>query len=77
MGSSMGGLISVYALCEYPQVFGGAAGLSTHWVGIHEANAAIPLAALGLLVGAGLAAWQVYRRRAGGLGADFQAGGRA
>lgn len=31
MGSSMGGLISLYALCEYPQVFGGAAGLSTHW----------------------------------------------
>ncbi len=31
MGSSMGGLISLYALCEYPQVFGGAACLSTHW----------------------------------------------
>lgn len=30
MGSSMGGLISIYALCEYPNVFGGAAGLSTH-----------------------------------------------
>lgn len=30
-GSSMGGLISLYALCEYPQVFGGAACLSTHW----------------------------------------------
>lgn len=29
----MGGLISVYALCEYPQVFGGAAGLSAHGVG--------------------------------------------
>lgn len=28
MGSSMGGLISLYALCEYPQVFGGAAALS-------------------------------------------------
>ncbi len=28
MGSSMGGLISVYALCEYPEVFGGAACLS-------------------------------------------------
>ena len=25
MGSSMGGLISLYALCEYPEVFGGAA----------------------------------------------------
>lgn len=29
-GSSMGGLISLYALCEYPEVFGGAACLSTH-----------------------------------------------
>lgn len=33
-GSSMGGLISMYAICEYPQVFGGAACLSTHWPGI-------------------------------------------
>ena len=32
-GSSMGGLISMYAICEYPGVFGGAACLSTHWVG--------------------------------------------
>lgn len=31
MGSSMGGLISIYALCEFPNVFGGAAGISTHW----------------------------------------------
>jgi predicted alpha/beta superfamily hydrolase len=30
-GSSMGGLISLYALARYPQVFGGAACLSTHW----------------------------------------------
>jgi enterochelin esterase-like enzyme len=30
-GSSMGGLISLYAAMEYPQVFGGAACLSTHW----------------------------------------------
>ena len=30
MGSSCGGLISSYALCEYPDVFGGAACLSTH-----------------------------------------------
>lgn len=30
MGSSMGGLISLYALCEYPDVFGGAAAISTH-----------------------------------------------
>jgi enterochelin esterase-like enzyme len=32
-GSSMGGLISMYAICEYPEVFGGAACLSTHWPG--------------------------------------------
>lgn len=31
MGSSMGGLISLYAVTEYPQVFGGAGCLSTHW----------------------------------------------
>ncbi|MFN7822539.1 MAG: alpha/beta hydrolase [Bacteroidota bacterium] len=33
-GSSMGGLISLYALCEYPDVFAGAACLSTHWPGL-------------------------------------------
>ena len=31
MGSSMGGLISLYAINEYPQVFGGAGCVSTHW----------------------------------------------
>jgi len=31
MGSSMGGLISAYAVAEYPGVFGGAACVSTHW----------------------------------------------
>ena len=31
MGSSMGGLISAYALCEYPHVFGGAGCVSTHF----------------------------------------------
>ena len=52
-GSSMGGMISLYALCEYPHVFGGAAALSTHWVGKPTAwgrervrNAALPLAAM-------------------------------
>lgn len=30
-GSSMGGLISAYVICEYPDVFGGAACFSTHW----------------------------------------------
>ena len=54
MGSSMGGMISLYALCEYPKVFGGAAALSTHWVGRPSAwgspdqlqNDVWPLAAL-------------------------------
>jgi enterochelin esterase-like enzyme len=32
-GSSLGALISMYAICEYPAIFGGAACLSTHWVG--------------------------------------------
>lgn len=32
-GSSMGGLISWYAMCEYPDVFGAALCLSTHWPG--------------------------------------------
>lgn len=56
VGSSMGGLIALYALCEYPQVFGGAAALSAHWVGIPTAwgqarmrNAAFPLAMLNYL----------------------------
>ncbi len=30
-GSSMGGLISAYAICEYPEIFGYAACISTHW----------------------------------------------
>jgi enterochelin esterase-like enzyme len=50
MGSSMGGLISIYALSEYPQVFGSAACLSTHWVGSFEPNAALPLAAFNYLL---------------------------
>lgn len=33
-GSSNGGLISWYALCEYPEVFGGAACISTNWPGV-------------------------------------------
>lgn len=56
MGSSMGGMISLYALLEYPKVFGGAAGLSTHWIGFPTAwglerarNAALPLAAFNYL----------------------------
>lgn len=41
-GSSMGGLISIYALCEYPNVFAGAACLSTHWIGTFDYNTQIP-----------------------------------
>ena len=37
-GSSMGGLISLYAICEYPTIFGGAACLSTHWPGTFSAE---------------------------------------
>lgn len=32
-GSSLGALVSIYAICEYHAIFGGAACLSTHWVG--------------------------------------------
>ncbi len=54
MGSSMGGMISLHALCEYPHVFGRVAALSTHWVGRPSAwgapeklqNDVMPLAAL-------------------------------
>ncbi|WP_300675312.1 alpha/beta hydrolase-fold protein [Desulfoluna sp.] len=31
MGSSLGAVISLYALCEYPDLFSGAGCLSTHW----------------------------------------------
>jgi len=31
MGSSMGGLISAYAITEYPEIFGGAGCVSTHF----------------------------------------------
>ncbi|KAA3633181.1 MAG: esterase family protein [Bacteroidetes bacterium] len=44
-GSSMGGLISMYAICEYPEVFSGAACISTHWIGFHDfENNPIPAA---------------------------------
>lgn len=33
MGSSMGGLMSLYLISEYPEIFGGAGCLSTHWYG--------------------------------------------
>ncbi len=43
-GSSMGGLISWYGLLEYPDVFGGAACLSTHWPGMYDSDNPIPAA---------------------------------
>lgn len=43
-GSSMGGLISFYALCEYPDIFGGAMCMSTHWIGGYDHNQEIPKA---------------------------------
>lgn len=46
-GSSMGGLISMYAICEYPATFGGAACISTHWLGTFSPeNNAVPEAFL-------------------------------
>jgi predicted alpha/beta superfamily hydrolase len=49
MGSSMGGLISLYAVGQYPQIFGGAAALSTHWIGTYERNNEIPAALVAYL----------------------------
>ena len=49
-GSSMGGLISLYAICEYPKIFGGAACLSNHWVGSYsQENNPFPMAMLNYL----------------------------
>jgi len=49
-GSSMGGLISIYAICEYPKIFGGAACMSTHWSGTYTLeNNPVPSAFLAYL----------------------------
>ncbi|CDF80745.1 putative carbohydrate esterase (CE1) [Formosa agariphila KMM 3901] len=46
-GSSMGGLMSWYAICEYPEIFGGAICMSTHWPGADpELNGPFPVAFL-------------------------------
>lgn len=42
-GSSMGGLISLYAICEYPAIFGSAACLSTNWPGVVYKCESIPV----------------------------------
>jgi predicted alpha/beta superfamily hydrolase len=54
MGSSMGGLISLYALIEYPDIFSGAGCLSTHWpmgqnIMVDYLGAALPKAGKHLL----------------------------
>ena len=42
MGSSMGSLISLYAIDEYPKVFGAAGMMSTHWpLVIHADNSPV------------------------------------
>jgi len=44
MGSSMGGLISIYAITQYPNVFGSVACLSTHFpVSLKQNNPRIPM----------------------------------
>ena len=49
-GSSMGGLISLYAALEYPQIFGGAACFSTHWpLSLKENSSDFTTAMLGYL----------------------------
>lgn len=49
MGSSMGGLISAYALWEYPKVFSAAGCVSTHWIAIRSRNEEFPAAAIAYL----------------------------
>jgi enterochelin esterase-like enzyme len=46
----MGGLISMYALCQYPAIFGKAACISTHWLGGHPTgNSPLPKAFMNYL----------------------------
>jgi predicted alpha/beta superfamily hydrolase len=49
MGSSLGATISFYAINEYPDVFGGAACLSTAWLSSIEPNFEIPEATFAYL----------------------------
>ena len=49
-GASRGGLISLYAVCQYPTIFGTAACLSTHWpVSLKENDPAYTKAMLSYL----------------------------
>jgi predicted alpha/beta superfamily hydrolase len=44
-GAGLGGLVALYALCEYPKVFGAAASMSTHWpISMKVNDARIPKA---------------------------------
>jgi enterochelin esterase-like enzyme len=45
-GSSMGGLISIYGMCERPKDFGFALCLSTHWLGSFQEDNPFPRAML-------------------------------
>jgi enterochelin esterase-like enzyme len=50
MGSSFGGLIALYAICEYPAIFYGAGCMSTHWTGLFRIdNNPVPGAILSYL----------------------------
>lgn len=42
MGASMGGIMSMYALFEYPSIFSRAACLSSHFIGGYKANEEVP-----------------------------------
>ncbi|WP_423604323.1 alpha/beta hydrolase [Sphingomonas sp. MS122] len=57
MGSSMGGLISLYAQTEYPEVFGGSASLSMHWL---LGNSSAPLPPPSRYTGQVLRAFETY-----------------
>ena len=49
MGSSMGGMISMYAVCEYPNVFYGAGCISVAWISETKKNFELPLSAFNYL----------------------------
>ena len=49
MGSSMGGMISMYAISEYPNIFSGAGCLSIAWISRLDKNFELPLSAFNYL----------------------------
>jgi len=56
-GSSMGGIVSLYAFAEYPRIYGAALCLSTHW------PLAVPVAGAGPDPARVRAAWTEYLTR--------------